>query len=114
MSVVAAALRRHGIRTLLYVDDLLIVCSSFEEASRERQIIGDTLLAGNIEYTFHLQAEHIVVGSYDGLEHAKILVVCLTLDHVPGSLSWEPEARAPGARVRKGIPTFDLRSRIAF
>jgi hypothetical protein len=38
MSVVAAALRRHGMRTLLYVDDLLIVCSSFEEASRARQI----------------------------------------------------------------------------
>jgi hypothetical protein len=31
-------------RTLLYVDDLLIVCSSFEEASRSRQIIEDTLL----------------------------------------------------------------------
>ena len=28
MSVVAAALRRHGMRTLLYVDDLLIACSS--------------------------------------------------------------------------------------
>ena len=34
MSVVAAALRRHGMRTLLYVDDLLITCSSFEESSR--------------------------------------------------------------------------------
>jgi hypothetical protein len=34
MSVVAAALRRHGMRTLLYVDDLLIACSSFEEASQ--------------------------------------------------------------------------------
>jgi hypothetical protein len=34
MSVVAAALRRLGMRTLLYVDDLLIACSSFEEASR--------------------------------------------------------------------------------
>ena len=45
MSVVAAALRRHGMRTLLYVDDLLIACSSFEEASRVRQIIEDTLLA---------------------------------------------------------------------
>jgi hypothetical protein len=29
MSVVTAALRRHGMRTLLYVDDLLITCSSF-------------------------------------------------------------------------------------
>ncbi len=48
MSVVAAALRRHGIRTLLYVDDLLIACSSFEEASRARQIIEDTLLAADI------------------------------------------------------------------
>jgi hypothetical protein len=28
-------------RTLLYVDDLLIACSSFEEASRARQIIED-------------------------------------------------------------------------
>jgi hypothetical protein len=34
--------------TLLYVDDLLIVCSSFEEASRARQIIEDTLLAAGI------------------------------------------------------------------
>jgi hypothetical protein len=33
MSVVAAALRHHGMRTLLYVDDLLIACSSFEEPS---------------------------------------------------------------------------------
>ncbi len=48
MSVVAAALRRHGMRTLLYVDDLLIACSSFEEASRARQIIEDTLLAAGI------------------------------------------------------------------
>jgi hypothetical protein len=48
MSVVAAALRRHGMSTLLYVDDLLIVCSSFEEASRARQIIEDTLLAAGI------------------------------------------------------------------
>jgi hypothetical protein len=48
MSVVAAALRRHGMRTLLYVDDLLIACSSFEEASRTRQIIEDTLLVSGI------------------------------------------------------------------
>jgi hypothetical protein len=48
MSVVAAALRRHGMRTLLYVDDLLIDCSSFEEGSRARQIIEDTLLAADI------------------------------------------------------------------
>jgi hypothetical protein len=34
--------------TLLYVDDLLIACSSFEEASRVRQIIEDTLLAAGI------------------------------------------------------------------
>ncbi len=34
MPVVSAALRRHGMCTLLYVDDLSIVCSSFEEASR--------------------------------------------------------------------------------
>ncbi len=47
MSVVAAALRRHGMRTLLYVDDLLIACS-FEEASRARQIIEDTFLAAGI------------------------------------------------------------------
>ncbi len=33
---------------LLYVDDLLIVCSSFEEASRARQIIDDTLLSTGI------------------------------------------------------------------
>ena len=48
MSVVAAALRRHGMRTLLYVDDLLIACSSFEEASRARLIIEETLLAAGI------------------------------------------------------------------
>jgi len=48
MSVVTAALRRHGMRTLFYVDDLLIVCSSFEESSRVRQIIEDTLLAAGI------------------------------------------------------------------
>jgi hypothetical protein len=35
-------------RTLLYVDDLLIACSSFEEASRTRHIIEDTLLAAGI------------------------------------------------------------------
>jgi hypothetical protein len=34
--------------TLLYVDDLLIVCSSFEEAARTRQIIEDTLLSAGI------------------------------------------------------------------
>jgi hypothetical protein len=34
MSVVTVALRRHGMSTLLHVDDLLITCSSFEEASR--------------------------------------------------------------------------------
>ena len=48
MSVVAEALHRHGMYTLLYVDDLLIVCSSFEESSRVRQIIEDTLLASDI------------------------------------------------------------------
>jgi hypothetical protein len=34
--------------TLLYFDDLLIACSSFEEASRTRQIIEDTLLSAGI------------------------------------------------------------------
>jgi hypothetical protein len=48
MSVVAAVLRRHGMCTLLYVDDLLITCSSFEEVSRARQIIEDTLLTAGI------------------------------------------------------------------
>ena len=48
MSVVAAVLRRQDIRTLLYVDDLLITCSSFEEVSRTRQIIEDTLLTVDI------------------------------------------------------------------
>ena len=48
MSIVAAALRRHGMRMLLYVDDLLITCSSFDEATRARQIIEDTLLAAGI------------------------------------------------------------------
>ena len=48
MSVVAVALRHHGMHTLLYVDNLLIACSSFEESSRERQIIEDTLLAAGI------------------------------------------------------------------
>ncbi len=45
MSVVTATLRQHGIHKLLCVDDLLITCSSFEEESRVRQIIEDTLLA---------------------------------------------------------------------
>ena len=48
MSIVAAALRHHDMRTLLYVDDLLITCSSFTEATRSRQIIEDTLLAVGI------------------------------------------------------------------
>jgi hypothetical protein len=48
MSVIAAALRHHGMRTLLYVDDLLITCSSFEETSRVRHIIEETLLAAGI------------------------------------------------------------------
>ena len=48
MSVVAAALRRHGMRTLLYADDLLITWSSFEEASQARRIIEETLLAAGI------------------------------------------------------------------
>jgi hypothetical protein len=48
MSIVVVALLRHGILTLLYVDDLLIVCSSFDEATRARQIIEDTLLAAGI------------------------------------------------------------------
>ena len=47
MSVVAASLCRHGMRTLLH-DDLLIACSAFEEASRVRQIIEDTRLAAGI------------------------------------------------------------------
>jgi hypothetical protein len=51
MSVVTEALRHHGMRTLLYVDDLLIDSSSFEEASRIRQIIEDTLLAVGIVRT---------------------------------------------------------------
>ena len=48
MSVVAVALRRHGMHMLLYVDDLLIACNSFEEATRVRQIIEDTLLVEGI------------------------------------------------------------------
>ena len=32
----------------LYFDDLLIACSSFEETTRARQIIEDTLLAAGI------------------------------------------------------------------
>jgi hypothetical protein len=43
-----STLRRHGIHTLLYVDDLLIVCSSFDEETRDRQIIEDTLLTVGI------------------------------------------------------------------
>ena len=39
---------RHDMRTLLYVDDLLIVCNSFDETTRARQIIEDTLLATSI------------------------------------------------------------------
>jgi hypothetical protein len=38
MSIVAAVFR-HGMRTLLYVNDLLIDCRSFEEATRARQIM---------------------------------------------------------------------------
>ena len=48
MSIVAAALRHHDMHTLLYVDDLLISSSSFDEATRARQIIEDTLLATGI------------------------------------------------------------------
>ena len=44
MSIVVAALRRHGMRTLSYVDDLLIAYNSFDEATRARQIIEDTFL----------------------------------------------------------------------
>jgi hypothetical protein len=60
MSVVAAALRRHGMRTLLHVDDLLIACSSFEEASRARQIIEDTLLVTGIVRARHSRAAPIL------------------------------------------------------
>ncbi len=35
-------------RTLLYVDDLLITCSSFEDASQEDRIIEETLLDTDI------------------------------------------------------------------
>ena len=45
MSIVGAALHHHGMCTLLYVDDLLITCRSFDEATWARQIIEDTLLA---------------------------------------------------------------------
>ena len=48
MSIVVAALHRHGIHTLFYVDDLMIVFSSFDEATSARQIIEDTLLAADI------------------------------------------------------------------
>ena len=48
MSIVGVTLRRHGVRTRLYVDDLLIACTSFDEASRARKIIEDTLLAAGI------------------------------------------------------------------
>jgi hypothetical protein len=48
MSIVAAALHCHGMHTLLYVDDLLITCRSFDEATRARQIIEDTLLSTGI------------------------------------------------------------------
>ncbi len=34
ISVIPTTIHRHGMRTLFYVDNLLIVCSSFEEASR--------------------------------------------------------------------------------
>jgi hypothetical protein len=36
MTIVPAALLRHDMHTLLYVDDLLIVCSSFEGATHNR------------------------------------------------------------------------------
>ena len=48
MLIVAVALHHHGIRTLFYVDDLLIASSSFDEETRTRQIIEDTLLAAGI------------------------------------------------------------------
>ncbi len=47
MSIVASAFRHHGMYTLLFVDDLLITCSSFDETTRARQIIEDTLLAAD-------------------------------------------------------------------
>jgi hypothetical protein len=48
MSVVVTALCQLDIRTLMYFDDLLIVCSSFEEVSRVRKIIDDNLLTSGI------------------------------------------------------------------
>ena len=48
MSVVTAALCRHVMCTLLYVDDLLITSSSFDKTPRACQIIEDTLLATGI------------------------------------------------------------------
>jgi hypothetical protein len=48
MSVVTSALRRHDMLTLLYVDDQLILSSSFEETSRTQQIIEETLLTVGI------------------------------------------------------------------
>jgi hypothetical protein len=48
MSIVVTALFHHDMRTQMYFDDLLIVCSSFEEASRVRQIIDDNLLTAGI------------------------------------------------------------------
>jgi hypothetical protein len=51
MSVVAAALRLHSMHTLMYVDDLLITCSSFEGVSRVSQLIEDTILTTGIVLT---------------------------------------------------------------
>ena len=48
MNVVNAALRRVGIRTLLYVDDLLACARSEEEALLARDIISQTLEAAGI------------------------------------------------------------------
>ena len=32
------------------------------------------------EYTLHIQAQHVILGSDYRLEHVKVLVGCLTLD----------------------------------
>jgi hypothetical protein len=127
MSVVAAALRRHGMRTLLYVDDLLIACSSFEESSRARQIIEDTLLAVGIvraplkdcfdtptqTLTDHLGFSISSMGKgktlfelhfYSMLDPSAGVEKTWHLRcHIPGSFSWEPEASTLGSRVRQRI-----------
>ena len=69
----------HKVTSCLQLDKLVL------DKERQRQVAGEELAMLGVdrdvkERTFHIQAEHIVLGFDDGPEHVKILVGCLTLD----------------------------------